>query len=263
VAPLSLTIVDMDWSATGSYLRTVSTRQTAAAFLLGIFLTTSFLPAQAADITVDESQQITAHGDSESLRDVVVQLCEEARIDLRGFAATDRTVSVAYDELPLDRFLSRLLREESYVVGLKGDKNGVRIAWLRVMGPESSTGGLKFGDERPTSHFGVDKSVLETAWASEDESARKAATTKIVQKVVDDPAILDDFLAISPATTLEEIGDQPHAVTLLKNLMVTTDDNRRKFQIMGLVQSIRSRQEREDAAYQPLRTLKALELPEE
>lgn len=243
--------------------RSVSRKVVAIALLLAVYAAVPVSLARSTEIAVDDEQNITVHGQSESLRDVVVDLCTVARIDLLGFAATDRTVSVDYDTMPMDRLLSRLLREESYVVGLKGDENGVRIAWLRVMGPEISVAALKFDGELPTSHFGIAQAVLETAWADEDETARAKATDEIVQKVAENPEVLDTFLAISPGLMLEEIGDQPHAIDLLQRLSQAAEDNSQKFKIMGLVQGIRSRQGLNERTFKPFEVLKALQLPDE
>lgn len=235
------------------------------ALAVALFAACVFVPTSAGgtELTVDDDQMITVRGQSESLHDVVVALCTEARIDLLGFAATDRTVSLDYDNIPLDRFLSRLLREESYMVGLKGGDNGVRIAWLRVMGPEAGTSALRFGEEPPTSYFGVQEALVEDAWSNEDADARAAAVAAVVKHVRANPEAIGTFIAKGYGPLLEEIGDRPYAIELLQNLQQATDSNAEVFQLMGLIQSIRSRKENEGKLAKPWETLKGLRLPEQ
>jgi hypothetical protein len=219
-------------------------------------------PADSAEVSVDDNENVTVRGQSESLRDVVVALCTEARIDLLDFAAPDRTVSLRYDQIPLDRFLSRLLREESYMVGLKGGDNGIRIAWLRVMGRDSRTT-LAAGDAPPTSYFGLQTALIEKALSSEDADIRANALSDIVNHVRRKPGAIASFIGRGYGSLLEDLGDQPHAIELLRHLQRATDSNPERIQLMSVIQSVRSHQERKEEKFKPFggRALRGLALP--
>ena len=91
--------------------------------------------AQQPQITVSNDQVVTLSGSAASLRDVIQQLCAASGVELRQYDAQDRPFAGSYEGMPLSELLPRLLRSESYAAGLRSTtgKDGVRIAWVRVM----------------------------------------------------------------------------------------------------------------------------------
>ena len=103
--------------------------------------------AQEPQLTVSREQIVTLSGSGTSLRDVIQQLCAASDVELRQYDAEDRPFAGKYTDVPLSELLPRLLRAESYAAGLRSTagKDGVRVAWVRVMGkadkkPEGPTG---------------------------------------------------------------------------------------------------------------------------
>ncbi len=212
-------------------------------------------------LVVDENQVVTIRETDRSLHEIVIELCRKASVNLLGFAATDRPVAIKQEGVAMDKLLARLLREESYMVGLKRDgKDGVRIAWLRVMGPEASVSGNRFDDaSENTAYFGLREDVVSRALTSEDEKSRTHAVNAVLAQVRDNPDTLDAFIARGAPTLLEELGDQPYSVELLKSLGAVAETNAQRFQLMGLMRSIENYRSRDERDFKPLAILKKLE----
>jgi hypothetical protein len=217
--------------------------------------------AQTDGLVVGDGQIVSIHENSKSLREIVIDLCLKAEVSLLGFAATDRTLSIDQDDLPMDQLLSRLLREESYMVGLKREgEDGVRISWLRVMGPESSSSALRFDEQQIVkSYFGMPKVVIDEAIASEDAEARSRAVKAVIKHVQQNPDAMDDFIGRGYAQLIKEIGDSPYSVDLLQSLSPVVGTNAHRFQIMGLVRSIQNYRDPPESTFKPLAILKELD----
>jgi hypothetical protein len=172
-------------------------------------LALSALPAaaQSPEIFVADDQVVTLAGSAPSLRDVVGQLCTGAVVELRLYGAPDRPFAGNFQSVPLTELLPRLLREESYAVGMRAAANAAapRIAWISVMGISGQIGRkppspapvavskntaasddepARAGAELAASELSV---LLLPAFAASDDAVRKRQVARIVQQLSERP----------------------------------------------------------------------------
>jgi hypothetical protein len=161
--------------------------------------------AQEPDLTVSNDQIVSLRGSSPSLRGVIQKLCAASGVELRQYEAEDRTWAGNYQDLPLAELLPRLLRTESYAVGMKsGASAAPRIAWVRVMGAATGTPSPivpamppppppppaaeppPTGDQSsmpPDQATTVLAAMLRPAFTIDDEAARKQQVDRVVAKL--------------------------------------------------------------------------------
>lgn len=120
--------------------RSLATSSAFAVALTVALWTPGPVRAEEPEIAVSDRQIVTLNGSSPSLRAVIQQLCAESGVELRQYDAEDRAFAGSYDGVSLSELLPRLLRSESYAVGVRASQgeDKPRIAWVRVMG--ASTG---------------------------------------------------------------------------------------------------------------------------
>ena len=90
--------------------------------VLAVLTAASPAVGQPVDIAVDPFQIATVSGRSDSLRQVIEELCRVAEVRLLAYDAEDRPMLAGYENLPLHELLPRLLKEESYFVGLHANE---------------------------------------------------------------------------------------------------------------------------------------------
>jgi hypothetical protein len=223
-------------------------RRLGALLLTGAsLLVVGSIPARAADLQVDEAQTVSLHGSAESLKDTIVALCSAAGVRLVAYDAPDRKLVADYEDVPLHRLLGRLLRNESYMVGLERGEDGPRVAWLRVIGPER--GGAPappvVADAGPAagpSYFGVAPDVVETALSSSNALERAKATRDVIAAIREDPDKLDEFLSRDIGNTAAEVGAQPFGIDLLNAIKVQQHDQRARLKLDAIIRTIRVKQ---------------------
>ena len=87
-------------------------------------------------VAVGNDQHATVLGEAQSVKALVEEICRQAHIDLRTYAAPDRRYVGKLDNVPLSEALRSILRSESYLLGFRADTNGgpARVTWMRVLG---------------------------------------------------------------------------------------------------------------------------------
>jgi len=168
-------------------------------------------------------------------------------VRLVSYDAPDRSLVADYEDVPLHQLLGRLLRSESYMIGLERGDDGPRVSWLRVIGPER--GGAPPPGSAPTaavssaaSYFGMSSDVIETALSGSNALERAKATRSIIEAVKQDPDKLDAFLSRPIGTTATAIADEPFAIDLLNAIKVQQPDTGTRLKLDGIIRTIRVQQ---------------------
>jgi hypothetical protein len=88
-----------------------------------------------ASVRVRDGEYVTVTGEATSLRALVAEICRQAGVDLRTYSAPDRRYTDRLEDEPLADAFRRILRSESYLVGLRPDASSdqTRMAWLQVV----------------------------------------------------------------------------------------------------------------------------------
>ena len=185
--------------------------------------------AQSPEIFVAEDQVVTLSGNAPSLRDVVQQLCAAAGVELRMYGAPDRPFAGNYQGLPLAEILPRLLRQESYAVGLRASAAEPRIAWISVMGisgqigrgpspkpvtisannaPPTDGAPTRTAPELAATEISV---LLLPAFAASDDAVRKRQVARIVQQLSERPDMKQTLEAADIETVGQALAHHPTA----------------------------------------------------
>lgn len=210
--------------------------------------------AQPFRIEVDAAQNVTISGSTDSLREAITEICERAGVELVSYDAEDRPFSASYQDVPLSEALSRILRSEIYLVGLRPGERGPVVSWLRVSGASGAVGGapLRAGApqaSRPGTVAGIDigvaADVIDTALTSDDTIARNNARRLILQNLRGNPAALERLLERDPAEIVDQLLGSRHAAELLSSLQSVASDVKHRTQIQTILRGLRLRQEAE------------------
>jgi len=216
-------------------------------------LATTATNAAAIAISVDDAQNVTMSGSSDSLRAAIEEVCERAGVELRAFDAEDRAFAAQYSRVPLADALARLLRTEAFIAGMRPDPRGgrARVAWLRVSG---SQGGTVAAPARPVTpptalvrvasgfDFGPNPRLVETALTSRDPIARGRARQVIFEALREDPSPLQRFVQKDTEQVVSELVDFPHAAEFLRNLQTITVDPDERGQLQVILGHVQVRQ---------------------
>jgi hypothetical protein len=207
-------------------------------------------------IEIHDGQLLTVIGQSGSLRALVADICTQAGVKLRGYDAADRPITVSYVDVPLRDALQRLLRDETYMIGVRAhpQSDDVDVAWVHVTG--SKGGGSSPGMALPMppamaaaaqaaqasaagvpssmADFGFPANLLSQALSSQDVAARREATRLLAEHVEANPGLLDSFFAKDMAATAEDLVQFPFAKEALQTLAIRQKDPvaRAKFEAM-------------------------------
>jgi len=191
------------------------------------------VPAAAlAENTVDvtPAQTVTVVGVFPSLKSVMEEVCRRGGVELRGFEAGDRPVTISYDQVPLATAIEGLLREESYLVGVTPSEAGKppRITWIRVVGsndgaPRQVTpGGAPPVSSRapPALSFEVPATFGGAEFSSEDPEQRARALHAIASRLLSTEQVLN----ADPRALASTLQQYPHARELVTQLRDSQED---------------------------------------
>jgi hypothetical protein len=208
--------------------------------------------AAAVTIAVDDAQNVTVSGSSESLRATIEELCARAGVELRAFEAEDRPFAAQYGRVPLSEVLARLLRTEAFIAGMRPDPRGgrARVAWLRVSGARGAVPAPARTAVPPAASvraasgfdFGPNPRLAETALTSKDPTARGRARQVVLDGLRADPSPLQRFVQRDPAQVVEDLVDYPHAAEFLRDLQTVTLDPAERSQLQAILGQVQVRQ---------------------
>jgi hypothetical protein len=176
-------------------------------------------------VEITAGQRATIVGNSTSLRAVITELCRQAGIDLRTYAAPDRRYVGRLENVALADALRSMLRAESYLVGFRSDKRGgQQVTWLRVLGGAEGSAvgavaGAPFARPQPApaapvapsaaaasgEKFVVSSSLLFQAFGTFDPQRRDQAQRELVTRITE-PDQLARFLASDPKELAKMFG---------------------------------------------------------
>jgi hypothetical protein len=228
------------------------------AILVGV--TIARASTTALTIEVDEAQNVTVSGSSDSLRAAIGEICRLANVRLVAYDADDRPFAAQYRRVPLSEALARLLRSEIYLAGLRPLHGAAlsQVTWLRVTGSNGGSAGAAFADLHGTSDatgnvaaavavidLGVAPKVIETALESTDAGARNSARRAVVEALRSDRSALHRYLERDGAELVDQLVDFPHAAELLQSIETLADDSSERTVLRGVTHALRARQEAE------------------
>lgn len=231
------------------------------ALALALIAAASSVKAQATrsglDIEVKQGQLITMSGQATSLAQLVSDLCASTGTTLRGYEAGDRAITVSYQDVPLRDVLQRMLRDETYMIGVhagSGSEDGtadVEVSWVHVTGSKSGTAPANLMQvpvavpTAPTPKvpesmggFGVSPKVITQALASPNADERREATRQLAEHLETNPGELDAFLTRDLGTTADELAIFQFANETLRTLSMRQKDMVARAKIDAIVKMV-------------------------
>jgi hypothetical protein len=207
---------------------------------------------QPLDIAVDPFQIATVSGRSESLRSVIEELCEAAEVQLLAYDAEDRPLIAGYENLPLHELLPRLLKKESYFVGLQANETDgeTRVATLRVIGQSRSdpaasppANALRQAlnsrtEDRTPLAFQIPPALLRSSFNSENEQTRERAAKYIKERLLGNIGQTQRFISIDAESIGVMLKPYKYASDILKQVRDQHDDPAVQIQIDTIVRAI-------------------------
>jgi hypothetical protein len=189
-------------------------------------------------VEVGADQRTTVSGESPSLRAVIEEICHQAGVQLRTYAAADRKYVGHLENVPLSQALRSMLRTESYLVGVRSDKASPqeRITWLRVLGGEGGTpgaagvSGAHFARAQPTpaaqpqgdNKFMVSSSLLFQAFGTFDPQRREQAQREILSRIAE-PEQMSRFLSSDPKEMAKVMGRYRNSAQTIRQMQGMAD----------------------------------------
>ncbi len=175
-------------------------------------------------IEVKADQTTTVSGSFPSLQSLVEDLCWRAGVTLLSYDAPDRPIAGRYQNVPLHEVLRRLLRMESFSVGLEGsgEARQPHVTWLRVIGEYEQASANRTKPQvsavEGAGEFRVPPALMLTAFNTPAGPEQEAALRQLAGRVAGDPEELRKFLAVEPAVIAAEVGRYPQGVALITRL---------------------------------------------
>lgn len=219
-------------------------------------------------IEVKEGQLVTMNGQAASLAQLVGDLCARTGTTLRGYEAGDRPIMVSYQDVPLRDVLQRMLRDETYMIGVRDGGSGkdgapnMEVSWVHVTGSKSGTGPanvVTVATPPPTAPpakvpgsmagFGVAAKVITQALGAQNADERRAATRELAEHLEANPGELDNFLANDLPATADELAAFEFANEALRTISIRQKDAVARAKIDAIVKMVGLR--RNDAAKAP------------
>ena len=226
-----------------------------AVLLAGVVHAVSSAQDSTLAIEMTEGQLVTLDTRATSLGTLVRALCTKAGVQLRGFEAPDRPIAATYDNVPLRDVLQRLLRDETYMIGVRAgaDPQEVEVAWIhvtasKIAGRVSATVPMSEATVTPPvpanapsglSGIGVPSEVIVDALASSDEAKRKAATLQIAEYLDNNPGSLDNFLSADVSANVDELTPYAYAHEALQTLSLREQNPVNRARLDGIAKSLR------------------------
>jgi hypothetical protein len=207
--------------------------------------------AQEIDVSVDETQNATVSGRSESLQAVIEELCEAAGVRLLYFDANDRPLVAGYKNLPLHELLPRLLKQESYMVGLTaGPEGGTRVATLRVIGENHS--GSRYagapsnmrealsamGQQRPAPAFQIPPALLRSSFNSENTQTRERAAKYVRERLLGNVSQAQRFIGMESETVGRLLHPYKYAAEILTQVRNLHDDPAVQIKLDDIIRAV-------------------------
>lgn len=213
-------------------------------------------------IEVKEGQRVSVSGQTSSLAQLVSDLCTKTGVSLRGYEAGDRPITVSYVDLPLRDALQRMLRDETYMIGVRAGARpaDVEVAWVHVTGSKSGgppsnvvvappppPGAASQDAMAPgsLSSFGVESNIVTQALGNQDAAARREAIGQLVERVEAYPGELDGFLAGDVRKTADELAAFPFAAEALHILSTQQSDPGKRAKLKTLIEALEARRDAE------------------
>ena len=175
-------------------------------------------------VDVGADQRVTVEGASPSLKTLIEDLCWRAGVELMSFDAEDRPVTIKATETPFHTVLARLLKAESFVVGYRGGAEGVRVAWLRVLGSNTTAMANRASGSVKTAVFQPPPALVESAFSANDAEEQKASLESLSARITGDPVQLRQFLATQSSQMVPVLRQYPRSAELLQQLRATQSD---------------------------------------
>jgi len=192
-----------------------------AGFLLLVVTVTASQAATTARIEVSPGQRVTVDGYVASVRMLLEDICYRSGLSYLAYDAPDREATVRYVDMPLRELLKKLLRHESYSLGLHEHKPGkVEVTWLWVIGDHEQVG----GNRNPLisavrlRRLRVPGSFLKAAFGDGDRADHDQALNLLVDRISGDPEELHRFLATDSALIARSIQRFERAEKILVEL---------------------------------------------
>lgn len=217
----------------------------ALALLAVPFTATAETGGSGLVIEVAEGQLVTMSGQTSSLAQLIADLCAKTGATLRAYEAGDRPITVSYEAVPLRDVLQRMLRDETYMIGVRAGARTpegatpVEVSWVHVTGSKTGTtpANVVLTPSAPTapppppakipasmSGFGVAPKVITQAFASENADERRAATRELAEHLEANPGELDNFLAYDLGTSADELAAFPFSKEALQTISIRQKD---------------------------------------
>lgn len=228
------------------------------ALALALIAAASSVGAQTSlsglDIEVKEGQLVTMSGQATSLAQLVSDLCAQTGTALRGYEAGDRPITVSYQDVPLRDVLQRMLRDETYMIGVRagsGSENDVEVSWVHVTGSKSGTTPASVmpvpvsvpaapSAKVPESMagFGVSPKLITQALGSQNAGERREAARQLAEHLETNPGELDAFLTRDLGTTADELAIFQFANETLRTLSTRQKNAVAKAKLNAIVKMV-------------------------
>jgi hypothetical protein len=219
-------------------------------------------------IEIKDGQLVTMSGQAASLAQLVGDLCAKTGTTLRGYEAGDRPIMVSYQDVPLRDVLQRMLRDETYMIGVRAgesSRNGssdLEVSWVHVTGSKSGTAPANVvavplpAPSAPPAKvpgsmagFGVAGNVITQALGAQNADERRAATLQLAEHLEANPGELDNFLATDLGSTADELSAFEFANEALRTISIRQKDAVARAKIDAIVKMVGLR--RNDAPKPP------------
>jgi hypothetical protein len=189
-------------------------------------------------IAIGADQRATVLGETQSLRAVIEEICRQAHIELRTYAAPDRRYIGKLENVPLTEALRSILRSESYLLGFRAGANGgepARVTWMRVLGgqPGDTPGAMKSVAAQfaappspmkvtppPGSRFAMSTALMFQAFGTYDPVRRDQAQREMIDRI-NQPDEMQRFLGTDAkqlATMFGRYRDSEQTIRRLKSM---------------------------------------------
>lgn len=205
-------------------------------------------------VEVDSDQRVTMKVRQVSRTALVGELCRKGNVQIASYGAADTEVAADFDRLPLARVLQRLLRSESYLLGLRAGPDGIaRVAWVRVEGSEKDSFiGLTEATDLETElasvgaadTFSVDATLLAAAFTATSTDERSKALAAIIEPLKTDLERMEAFLAVPDEAVVVALARYERAAALLDELAPISSDPRVSAKLAAVASRLRLSGER-------------------